>query len=133
MEFNLHALMEELMTFEKKLDDSKFYAKVVIFFVFCSFKSNALLTENQKDNLNLWLLAINCKLFSSWYYRAAYKTLSREGGGNLFCWTQYFCLYLILFSSQIYMYSHEFNQNFVNSVQCFLLLIHSSFLLSVIF
>ena len=81
MEFNLHALMEELMTFEKELDDSKFYAKVVIFFVFCSFKSNALLTENQKDNLNLWLLAINCKLFSSWYYRAAYKTLSMEGGG----------------------------------------------------
>ena len=99
MEFNLHALMEELMTFEKELDDSKFYAKVVIFFVFCSFKSNALLTENQKDNLNLWLLAINCKLFSSWYYRAAYKTLSREGGVTSFVGLNIFAsilFYLVL-------------------------------------
>ncbi len=41
------------MAFGKELDDSKFYAKEVIFHVFSSFKSNALLTENQKDNLNL--------------------------------------------------------------------------------
>ena len=28
------SMIQELMTFEKELDDSKFYAKVVIFYVF---------------------------------------------------------------------------------------------------
>ncbi len=38
------------MTFEKELNDSKFYAKVVIFYVFYSFKT---VIQKQKDNLIL--------------------------------------------------------------------------------